>query len=348
MAEEGENSLTEAEAKLYDRQLRLWGVQSQNRIRNSRVLCVGAGGLAAEVVKNVVLSGIGHLTLLSPAAVRVQDLGSNFFLREEHEGQNASECSVPGIRLLNPNVDVVSDTRGLDALTPDFLQSFDVVLVTGVGQTEQVRVAELCRAPVSEASKPRKSAFFAAEAMGWYAYHYAQLDSHAFVIKKKSGEDGEETVELKQQTPAWGGEEVKVTKKSYEFPPLREVVELDLASATRCFGRRLKDTSKLYCCIQLVNRFRCSHGRLPSPQDLEAVKLGMGKEACDHISLDMLESLVTCCGANFSPVCAVYGGLLASELLKIISAVDKPWENCMVYNSRISQAACKSIFPNPK
>ena len=41
--------LTEDEAALYDRQIRLWGLNAQRRIRAARVLVAGLGGVGAEV-----------------------------------------------------------------------------------------------------------------------------------------------------------------------------------------------------------------------------------------------------------------------------------------------------------
>lgn len=42
-------NVTNEEAELYDRQIRLWGLEAQSRVRNARVLIVGLRGLHAEV-----------------------------------------------------------------------------------------------------------------------------------------------------------------------------------------------------------------------------------------------------------------------------------------------------------
>ena len=76
------------EARLYDRQIRLWGVEAQNRMKNSKVLIVGLRGLHTEVCKNIVLSGINTAYILDPAPVQVQDLSACFFLTLEDVGSN--------------------------------------------------------------------------------------------------------------------------------------------------------------------------------------------------------------------------------------------------------------------
>lgn len=48
-----EKDITDDEAKLYDRQIRLWGVSSQKRLRQANVICIGLSGLASEIIKNI-------------------------------------------------------------------------------------------------------------------------------------------------------------------------------------------------------------------------------------------------------------------------------------------------------
>lgn len=79
--------ITEEEAALYDRQLRLWGVEAQRKMQNAAVLIYGFRGLAAEIAKNIVLAGVGKVTLLDEQDITEVDLGANFFLREEDVSQ---------------------------------------------------------------------------------------------------------------------------------------------------------------------------------------------------------------------------------------------------------------------
>lgn len=79
--------ITEDEASLYDRQIRLWGLEAQNRMRGSTVLVLGLRGVAHETIKNLVLAGIGRLIVMDDGEVTEEDLGSGFLFREE-------ECAV--------------------------------------------------------------------------------------------------------------------------------------------------------------------------------------------------------------------------------------------------------------
>lgn len=60
-----EDKLSLEAQKRYDRQLRVWGVEGQVKITDARVLIAGRGAFASEVAKNLVLAGVGNVTLCS-------------------------------------------------------------------------------------------------------------------------------------------------------------------------------------------------------------------------------------------------------------------------------------------
>src|SRR5690242_17909257 len=63
------------EIALYDRQIRLWGMAAQAKIQNANILLITIRALANEIAKNLVLAGVGSLTLLDNAIVAEADLG---------------------------------------------------------------------------------------------------------------------------------------------------------------------------------------------------------------------------------------------------------------------------------
>lgn len=87
------SGFTAEEAAVYDRQIRVWGMDAQKRMRNSNVLVFGINGLGAEVCKTLVLAGIGSITIMDDAAVQMKDLGANFFITEADVGKNVSGTS---------------------------------------------------------------------------------------------------------------------------------------------------------------------------------------------------------------------------------------------------------------
>lgn len=69
-------------------------------MRNSKILLIGMRALANEVAKNLVLAGIGSITVIDHETVREEDLGSQFFIEEEHVGQNVCWGNRAGIGTL--------------------------------------------------------------------------------------------------------------------------------------------------------------------------------------------------------------------------------------------------------
>ena len=102
----GQDVISEEEAALYDRQIRLWGVEAQKKLRGSNVLLIGLNGLGSEIVKNLVLAGIKSLTVFDHQQVSHGDSLNNLF-SQQSIGQNRAVASEANIKILNPNVSVV-------------------------------------------------------------------------------------------------------------------------------------------------------------------------------------------------------------------------------------------------
>ena len=97
-------TITEQEAELYDRQIRLWGLDAQKRLRAARLCILGMGGLGAEIAKNLVLAGVNTLTMLDCEVVSDQDATSQFLAPRDSVGQNRAQASLQRLQQLNPMV----------------------------------------------------------------------------------------------------------------------------------------------------------------------------------------------------------------------------------------------------
>lgn len=64
------------------------------RIRTANILLVSIRALANEVAKNLVLAGIGSITLADHEVVTENDLGAQFFITEADVGKNVSRSLV--------------------------------------------------------------------------------------------------------------------------------------------------------------------------------------------------------------------------------------------------------------
>jgi ubiquitin-like 1-activating enzyme E1 A len=102
--------LSEAEAELYDRQIRLWGLDSQKRyfhlplfqnipytfysyrLRCARILLIGLKGFGAEIAKNIILAGVKSVTLLDSESLSRDDTRAQFLAPPDAVGTNVRLC----------------------------------------------------------------------------------------------------------------------------------------------------------------------------------------------------------------------------------------------------------------
>ncbi|TGZ84017.1 hypothetical protein EX30DRAFT_369323 [Ascodesmis nigricans] len=90
--------------KKYDRQLRLWGANGQNRLEAAHIALVGATSTGCEILKNLVLPCVGEFTIIDDKTVEESDLGTNFFLDEASIGKSRAERTMALLAELNPDV----------------------------------------------------------------------------------------------------------------------------------------------------------------------------------------------------------------------------------------------------
>ena len=104
----------------YARQ-RLLDWWDQERLAAARVMVAGAGAVGSEVVKNLVLLGVGHLLVVDFDTVELSNLSRGVLFRESHIGSPKAQVLARRAAELNPDVRV-------EALLGDI--EFDVGLQT--------------------------------------------------------------------------------------------------------------------------------------------------------------------------------------------------------------------------
>ncbi|KAK3728135.1 hypothetical protein QZH41_019450 [Actinostola sp. cb2023] len=174
-AENGKNglSITEAEAELYDRQIRLWGLDAQKRLRASSILVIGMTGVGAEICKNLILSGVRSLAMLDPSLVTEEDFVSQFLIAREDLGKNRAKASLQRAKELNPMVQVTADSTDVESKPPTFFNDFDVVIATGCSSDTITKLNNICTTSSIK--------FYAADVFGFYGYMFADLGRHRYV-----------------------------------------------------------------------------------------------------------------------------------------------------------------------
>nr|BAH71890.1 ACYPI002408 [Acyrthosiphon pisum] len=141
----GDGEMSKDERKVYDRQIRLWGFDGQNKLRATKVLLIGMQGLGAEIAKNLILSGVNSITLKDHTEVSILDRCSQFLIPRDSEERNRAKASLSSAQKLNPNVKVIVDTTPIEENVDSFVTSFDLVIATECSPSTYKRLSENCR-----------------------------------------------------------------------------------------------------------------------------------------------------------------------------------------------------------
>ncbi|XP_028320241.1 SUMO-activating enzyme subunit 1 [Gouania willdenowi] len=337
--------ISEEEAAQYDRQIRLWGLDAQKRLRGSRVLLAGLGGLGAEVAKNLILAGVKKLTLLDHEKVTEDSCRAQFLVPVTAQGQNRAQASLERAQNLNPMVEVQADTDKVEDKPDDFFLQFDAVCLTGCSKDLMVRVDQLC--------SQHNIKVFCGDIHGYYGYMFSNLGKEYSYVEEKpkvvkaapDSSDGPEAKKAKVDP-----NETTMVKKTASFCSLKEALEVDWTSEKTKAG--LKKTPLDYFMLHVLLKFRTDKGRDPDPLAFPEDSLVL-KQIRDDVleaktlSSDLLsDDFISYCFSEMSPVCAVVGGVLGQEVVKALSQRDAPHRNFFFFDGRKGNGVVDYFGPN--
>ncbi|XP_073837597.1 nedd8-activating enzyme E1 regulatory subunit APP-BP1 [Musca autumnalis] len=130
--------------KKYDRQIRLWGEHGQTLLEGAKICLVNANGIGCEILKSLVLPGIGVFTIVDGSVVTEDDLGVNFFLDSSNLGQSKAAACMLLLQELNPDVSGDCVEESVDYLLanrPSFFDDFDVVVASNLNEESLLRLS---------------------------------------------------------------------------------------------------------------------------------------------------------------------------------------------------------------
>ena len=115
----------------YDHSVAGLGEANFEKLRNCKVLVVGAGGIGCELLKNLVLVGCEKLTVVDLDTIDVSNLNRQFLFRKKHVGKSKAVVAGEAIKRFNPNVEVEA-IHGNIITNPlfkvDWFRGFDAVI----------------------------------------------------------------------------------------------------------------------------------------------------------------------------------------------------------------------------
>jgi molybdopterin/thiamine biosynthesis adenylyltransferase/rhodanese-related sulfurtransferase len=112
-----DTELSVDEVKRYSRHLIIpeIGMTGQKRLKNARVLCVGAGGLGSPALLYLAAAGVGTLGIVDFDVVEESNLQRQIIHGQSDIGRSKAESAADSIREVNPYVHVVLHKEYLDS-----------------------------------------------------------------------------------------------------------------------------------------------------------------------------------------------------------------------------------------
>lgn len=101
--------LTTGETQRYARHLSLqgFGLEAQERLKQGRVLVIGAGGLGCPALLYLAAAGVGRITIMDADRVDVSNLQRQVLYATEDAGAPKAEAAARRLQALNPLIEVL-------------------------------------------------------------------------------------------------------------------------------------------------------------------------------------------------------------------------------------------------
>ncbi|KAJ4353149.1 E1 ubiquitin-activating protein aos1 [Ascochyta clinopodiicola] len=342
------------EIALYDRQIRLWGVKAQEKIRTANILLVSIKALANEIAKNLVLAGIGSITLADHESVTEDDLGAQFFVTDSDVGKNRAEAAAPRVQKLNPRVKVNVYAGDIRTETEaSFYANFDVIIATDL-DFNSTNTLNLC---ARLANRP----FYAGASHGLYGYIFADLIKHKFVVERevsnKTTQVGPESSTrsvLETSSKKENGKSLETVTKQEIYSPIMAIKDSPLPPEIAGNHRKLKKVHPLLTCVRALWEYQFqAHGVYPSHESRQLQLFTMMATEKHKLHLlpsstltaEFLRSFLQNLGSELAPVTAFLGGQLAQDVINVLGQREQPIQNLMLFDGEESAGPVYTLHP---
>lgn len=272
-------------SRKYDRQLRLWGDHGQACLEAAHICLINATGLGTEILKSLVLPGIGAFTIVDDKKITNEDIGANFFLEADSIGKSRAQVATQMLLELNPDVRgdyIDEEPQQILYNSPDFFNNFTVVVATSL--------TEKCLVLLSQKLWDLNIPLIVCRSIGLIAYMRVQVKEHTILETHPDNE----TPDLRLDKP------FGTLKKHLDS------IDLD--------AMNFKDHSHVPYLIILykyLSKWILDHGSLPKTYKekqllRESIRKGMRKDEQDMINIEenfeeAIKAVNTCVGCTEIP-----------------------------------------------
>ena len=300
--------LTDEQAAIYDRQIRVWGADVQRRLTEAKVLMLGCTPLASEVAKNFVLAGVGQLTVVDDSPATEAPLTFLSSPKMLQKGTSSADMFAAGLQELNPMVAVKTAPGAATELPdPGLLKQQHLVLAFGLHAGQQSELNALCR--------EHAVSLIAARSFGGNAVAFVDLIVHTCKLPER-------------------GEDAKAEQATIEYQTLHEAANTSWSYLSAHDRRRLNPLLPAWAVLSAFEIERGAAARSSHFDSLDAQGQERESEARCKTKLwhsAALQALLEP-GAGVPAVDAIVGGFLGNDVVRALSHVGVPTHNVLCFS----------------
>nr|XP_043607335.1 ubiquitin-activating enzyme E1 1-like isoform X2 [Erigeron canadensis] len=351
---------------LHSRQLAVYGRETMRRLFASNVLISGLQGLGAEIAKNLILAGVKSVTLHDEESVELWDLSSNFTLSEDDVGKNRAAASLHKLQELNKAVHVSTFPA---KLSKEQLSNFQVVVFTNIDlKTVDVDGEEPHNGIILSIGNNNPALVtcvgderleFQDNDLVTFSEIHGMTELNDGKLRKVRGCTPysffleEDTANF--GTYVKGGIVTEVKQpKVLNFKPLGDALKTPGEFLLGDFSK-LDRPPLLHLAFQALDKFISELGRFPvAGSEGDAQKLisiatsmneSLGDEKLDYLNPKLLRDFAYGARAVLNPMAAMFGGIVAQEVVKACSGKFHPLLQFFYFDS-VESLPTKPLEPS--
>ncbi|OAF71428.1 Ubiquitin-like 1-activating enzyme E1A [Intoshia linei] len=310
----------------YDRQIRLWGIQLQKRLKASNILVIGLNPLGADICKNLVLAGIETIDVYDDKVVTESDVNTNFLV-DTVEDKTLMESVASKLSELNPHVKVtpekqikmVLETCLLNHKSEDevdsclnILRKYEVIVVSSLYMMTEHALQQLnlyCRI--------FHVGFYVANCFDYYGTIFTDFDIYSYIKLNDQDEEILKLIKYNRRDQISIEEWLKKNKSKRQYTQ----------NAVFILEKVLSEINKELKISDLNN--------VELTEKIKTIILRDYNEYKDFFNEHLFQRLINIF-RNFIitmvSICSIVGGILSADVIKFISKSDSVIHNFFVFN----------------
>ena len=148
-------AFNQSELLRYERHFPVIGIDGQQRLKQAKVLCVGAGGLGCPALQYLAAAGVGTLGIMDADNIELSNLQRQILFYEQDVGRKKADVVADKLRALNSLITVHSYPEFLKpANAVQCIEKYDIILDATDNYEARYLLNKVCR----ELNKPLISA----------------------------------------------------------------------------------------------------------------------------------------------------------------------------------------------